>query len=253
MSPDAFWKDSHVADPQSWNKYAYARNNPLRYVDPTGETATVTSSCSTSSDGKKSCAVSISAPIAIYAGSGSGISQDQLASAASTMQQSIQNAWTGSFSQDGVSYSVTGNISVSVAGSEADAKGSGAQNVFGMTNGPITLADGRVAGTYVNPRSSSSQHQDTGMMDIHGVDNYSKHEFTHDLGTGDKPGNVLSNTQPSMRPDRAQGADFGWGLREVTGQINGWQQLGQQAPYVAAPTYNPGATVGAPPPGQWWK
>ena len=27
-----------LADPQSWNGYAYARNNPLLYVDPTGET-----------------------------------------------------------------------------------------------------------------------------------------------------------------------------------------------------------------------
>ena len=25
-----------TSDPQSWNKYAYARNNPLKYVDPTG-------------------------------------------------------------------------------------------------------------------------------------------------------------------------------------------------------------------------
>ena len=27
---------AHVADPQSWNRYTYARNNPLRYVDPDG-------------------------------------------------------------------------------------------------------------------------------------------------------------------------------------------------------------------------
>jgi RHS repeat-associated protein len=45
MTPDAFYKDSHVGDPQSWNEYAYARNNPLRYVDPTGENATVTTNC----------------------------------------------------------------------------------------------------------------------------------------------------------------------------------------------------------------
>ena len=27
----------HITDPQSWNKYSYTRNNPLRYTDPDGE------------------------------------------------------------------------------------------------------------------------------------------------------------------------------------------------------------------------
>ncbi len=35
-SPDDFLNDTHVAEPQSWNLYAYVRNNPLRYVDPDG-------------------------------------------------------------------------------------------------------------------------------------------------------------------------------------------------------------------------
>jgi RHS repeat-associated protein len=29
------WKED-IAEPQRWNRYAYARNNPLRYVDPDG-------------------------------------------------------------------------------------------------------------------------------------------------------------------------------------------------------------------------
>ena len=36
-SPDDFFNDTDVADPQSWNLYVYVRNNPLRFIDPTGE------------------------------------------------------------------------------------------------------------------------------------------------------------------------------------------------------------------------
>jgi hypothetical protein len=39
--------DQDPGDPQSWNLYAYARNNPLRYVDPTGR------KCVTTDDGRE--------------------------------------------------------------------------------------------------------------------------------------------------------------------------------------------------------
>jgi len=36
MSPDSIANDWEVRNPQTWNRYAYARNNPLMYVDPDG-------------------------------------------------------------------------------------------------------------------------------------------------------------------------------------------------------------------------
>jgi RHS repeat-associated protein len=36
-SPDVPFADQQVEDPQSWNLYTYVRNNPLKYVDPSGQ------------------------------------------------------------------------------------------------------------------------------------------------------------------------------------------------------------------------
>jgi RHS repeat-associated protein len=35
-SPDQPFADQHLADPQSWNLYAYTTNNPLRFIDDNG-------------------------------------------------------------------------------------------------------------------------------------------------------------------------------------------------------------------------
>jgi hypothetical protein len=255
MSPDAFYKDSHVADPQSWNLYAYARNNPLRYVDPNGENATVSTNCTTTNN-QTTCNVNISASISIYAQQGSNITQQQLNQAATDMKNSIEGAWTGSFTQDGVTYNVTTQVSVSVAGSEQAAMSSGAQNVIGMTNGPPQAG----VGAYVNPKSlwgALTGKADTGMMDINNVNNYAKHEFTHLLGVDDKGGAVLSNTNPAMRPFGATSQDYGWGVREATRGVNSWMNAPQSRSMRYGETwekpssYSDRTTVGAP--AFWWK
>lgn len=41
LSPDKPFADQHAQNPQSWNLYAYARNNPLIIFDPNGEAAVV--------------------------------------------------------------------------------------------------------------------------------------------------------------------------------------------------------------------
>jgi len=257
MTPDAFYKDSHVGDPQSWNEYAYARNNPLRYVDPTGQNATVSTSCSTDANDATTCNVNISASFSIYAQQGSNLSQDQLNQAASTIQSSIQNAWSGSFSQDGVTYNVSTQVSVSVASSQDAAMSSGAQNVIGISNGNASAT----ADSFVNSKSlmtAITGGPDTGVWNINNLGNgVAAHEFTHLLGVDDKSGAVLSNTNllndPNI-PHTATSRDFSWGIKEATSSVGlglsmkSWYNGPTlPTPFRFSTTDNVGAPVA------WWK
>ena len=258
-TPDEFFKDSHVGDPQSWNKYAYVRNNPLRYVDPNGEKATVSRNCTTTNN-QTTCDVNISASIVIYSASGANLTQEQLTTAASQIQSSIQGSWTGSFTQDGVTYNITTQVTVSVATSEDAAMSSGAQNVIGMTDGAPVKGSGAIT----NPQTALgvlTGAPDTGMMDINHADNYAKHEFAHMLGIDDKEGAVVSNKLPWMRPDKATSQDYGWGIWEVTRAVQTWihtpeveyrnMRYGEMFEIHKPPTSTGQITVGAPV--LWWK
>jgi len=52
MSPDPLMASANVADPQSWNRYVYVGNNPLRYNDPLGLFPSPAYNCS---DTQKNC------------------------------------------------------------------------------------------------------------------------------------------------------------------------------------------------------
>lgn len=199
-SADAFWKDSYVGDPQSWNKYAYARNSPLKYVDPTGEKATVT----IETDEKlKKGKITIKASIAIWT-TDKNLSKRDLNIAAADIKQSIESAWKGTYEQDGIKFEVSADIDVTVQGSESDATKSGAQNV-------IEIFDDKPGEDSTTDGHSIFGGADTGRWGINGISGgLAAHEFTHLLGVDNhNDGPYLSNTR-YISGTRATPYDYGW-------------------------------------------
>ncbi|WP_057831217.1 RHS repeat-associated core domain-containing protein [Colwellia sp. TT2012] len=75
-----------ITNIHTFNRYAYANNNPYKYVDPTGEAAEITY--------KKNGSIQINIPISY---SGSGYTYDNI----SSIKKSIANVWSGTYLVNG--------------------------------------------------------------------------------------------------------------------------------------------------------
>ncbi|MGH9763046.1 MAG: RHS repeat-associated core domain-containing protein, partial [Blastocatellia bacterium] len=190
-SADEFWKDSNVGDPQSWNKYAYVRNDPLLYVDPTGNKADVTIQ---TDEANHTGTITVHATIALWSDDPS-VSQEDLQAASASYKKQIESAWTGTFTKDGITYTVTTTVDVQVYDNKKDAINSGAQNVVDAVRG--ASAD-RTRAFWVSA-GLGYQGADSGVWNFNTRN--AGHEFGHLLGVDEHNSpshNVLNSSSNIM-------------------------------------------------------
>jgi len=160
MSPDSY--GGRLADPQSLNKYAYARNNPLIYVDPDGHDFNLTGCGSTNT---ATCNNNMVGTTSTDANGKSSFTATVISNGANGLQDQAGNAYSGTVTSAGVSFSQNGS-NTSYGGSWINGSNDtsfsqtgGALNGFSFNfSQPNTAVGQRLAGTFTySDNMSASQ------------------------------------------------------------------------------------------------
>jgi RHS repeat-associated protein len=90
LSPDPLMASAKVWDPQTWNRYVYGRNNPLKMIDPTGMVEETAAQCSQD----KSCTtVNLHVIWDVHGNQGGQLTDDQKAALVSGQLQDAKDQY----------------------------------------------------------------------------------------------------------------------------------------------------------------
>jgi hypothetical protein len=190
--------------------YQYARNNPLRYLDPSGKKVQVSVTNDPNDPKKKH--ITLKASFAIYSGN-KDVDKGKLDKAKDRVKQVVEGSWKGSFVKKGITYDVKTEVTVQVSSSKEEAMKSGAGNVLEVG---VTAPGEKGDHVDNNFLGSKPDFGKVDYMDLMGGE-VGAHEFTHFMGVDDHDGKNLSNTNGvdagwAMHPMQATAQDFEWAL-----------------------------------------
>ena len=151
LSPDPLMASAKVWDPQTWNRYTYGRNNPLRMIDPTGMAEVTADQCA---QDKHCVTVNINVIYDKNSNGGKGLTDDQKAAFEKNQLQNAKDQYGNADIHFNVSYSAgalsTDNGKMSLSGIQ-----SGALNVV-VTDQIGTAVSGMAGKTAVSMVNANS-------------------------------------------------------------------------------------------------
>jgi len=155
MSPDPLMASAKIWDPQTWNRYTYGRNNPLKMIDPTGMAEVTAAQCA---QDKGCVTVNVNVIYDKNSNDGKGLTDDQKAAFNKGQLQNAKDQYGNADVHLNVTYTAgalsTDNGKTSISGLQA-----GALNV--VVTDQIQTAGSGMAGTtavsLINANSSNKE------------------------------------------------------------------------------------------------
>jgi len=158
-SPDPLMASAKAWDPQTWNRYSYARNNPLALIDPTGMAEVSAAACA---QDKHCVTVNVNVIYDKNANDGQGLTNSEKASFEKNQLQKAKDEYGDADIHLNVSYS-EGAVTRTDTGLNITGLKAGALNVVAtdqvLPDQGQSGMSGKTAVSLVNPNSGDLPHE----------------------------------------------------------------------------------------------